>query len=275
MKGENFIMNKYYPTYLQTFVLFLIFIPCILISVLLVLPFASIENGIGLSLISIISMLLTVTAGLALRKDWRLKISLFPLAIIFLSVLFIIGLHILLDPLNEIFPAPESLIKVFRALLLQPYAAFFYIVISAPILEEVLFRGIILDGYLKNYKPWQGIIVSAFLFALIHGNLAQGLGAFGIGILFGWVYWKTNSIIPSIILHFINNAVAFVGMLTTPEEDINKSIREFMDNNFAFSMLYAFSIIIAVGSIWILHKKYLSKMSVERAEPKEELTSEI
>ena len=268
-------MVKYYPTYLQTFVLFLIWLLCLGISILLVLPFASIESGLGLSLISVISMLLTVAAGLKLRKDWRLKTSSFPIPVIFLSILFIIAMHILIDPLSEILPIPESLIKAFHTLLSQPYAAFFVIVISAPVLEEILFRGIILDGYLKNYKPWQGIIVSAFLFALLHGNLAQGIGAFGMGILFGWVYWKTNSIIPSVLLHFINNAVAFIGIFTTPEEEISKSIRQSMGNDIAFSVLYGLSIVMVVSSVWILHKKYLSKMSIERAEVKEELTSDI
>ena len=242
------------------------------ISILIVVPFTPIESGLGLSLISVISILLTVVAGLWLRKDWRLKTFSFPLPVIFLSILFIVAMHILIDPLTEILPVPESLIKAFHTLLTQPYAAFFVIVISAPILEEILFRGIILDGYLKNYKPWQGIIVSALLFALLHGNLAQGIGAFGMGILFGWVYWKTNSIIPGMLLHFINNSVAFIGIFTTPEEEINKSIRQLMGNDIIFSMLYALSIVSVVSSVWILHKKYLSKMSIERGESKEELT---
>lgn len=268
-------MVKYYPTYLQTFVLFLIWMLCVAISILFVMPFAHIESGLGLSLISAISNLLTVVAGLTLRKDWRLKTSAFPLPVILLSILSIVAMHILIDPLTEILPLPESFIKAFHTLLTQPYAAFFVIVISAPVLEEILFRGIILDGYLKNYKPWQGIIVSAFLFALLHGNLTQGIGAFGMGILFGWVYWKTNSIIPSMLLHFINNSVAFIGIFTTPEEEINKSIRQSMGNDIAFGILYTLSIVMVVGSVWILHKKYLSKMSIERTEAKEELTIDI
>lgn len=268
-------MNKSYPTYTQSLVLLLIWLLCTVVSILLVIPFISMESGMGLFLMYTISMVLTVTAGFFLRGYWQLETNSFPIPIIIISIFSILSWQVVLEPLRNIMPLSESVLKVFKSMLSRPIIFFAMVVVAAPILEEILFRGIILDGYLKRYKPWHGILISAFLFALIHGNLAQGVGAFMLGILFGWIYWKTNSIIPCIILHFINNLIAFIGGITEAEEDFNKSLRESMNNDTAFGVLYMVSIIIAIGSVWLLHKKYLSKMSIKRAEPKEELTIEI
>lgn len=257
-------MIKSYPTYAQSVLLLLIWLLFTLLSVLLVIPFFSVESGIGLSLMYTISMLLTVIAGLFLRGYWRFETSSFPVVVILISVFSILSWHIVLEPLQYMMPISEDVLKIFKDLRNQPYTFFFMVVVAAPIFEEALFRGIILDGFLKNYKPWQGILVSAFLFALIHGNLAQGIGAFALGVLFGWIYWKTNSIIPCILLHFINNLIAFVGTLTEAEEDLNKSLRESMGNDTVYGILYVFSIAIAIGSVWVIHEKYFSKLSLTR-----------
>lgn len=84
-------------------------------------------------------------------------------------------------------------------------------VIAAPILEEAIFRGCILES-LKKYSTSFAIVFSSLLFALLHMNLAQGLPVFGMGLIFGWMYVRTGSLPMTITLHMINNAVS---MLTT------------------------------------------------------------
>ena len=54
-----------------------------------------------------------------------------------------------------------------------------------------------------------GICISAALFALIHMNPAQMPHAFMIGLLLGWMYYRTDSIIPGVVYHWVNNSVAF------------------------------------------------------------------
>jgi len=133
------------------------------------------------------------------------------------------------------------------------------IVLAAPILEELLFRGIILEGLLKNYQPYRAIGFSSFLFALIHGNLAQGIGALMIGILIGWIYWKTESIIPGIFIHLFNNLVAYSSTLFSNEEDLFKSFSEQVGN----PLLYWLSITaggLAAGlGIWLLYRQFKNK----------------
>jgi hypothetical protein len=124
-----------------------------------------------------------------------------------------------------------------------------------------LFRGIILDGFLKNYKPTHAILASALLFALLHGNLAQGIGAFMSGILLGWVYWKTKSIMPCIVLHLLNNSVAFIGTQFIAIEDLNKSTQDLIGNDIMYTTIYVSAICIAAGSLWILHEKIFNSES--------------
>lgn len=81
-------------------------------------------------------------------------------------------------------------------------------VVAAPVLEEIVCRGIICEGLIKNISPRAGILWSALIFTVIHLNPWQGLPAFVIGCFLGWIYWKTRSIIPCIFIHFVNNGLA-------------------------------------------------------------------
>ena len=70
--------------------------------------------------------------------------------------------------------------------------------------EEFAFRGIIM-GTLRKYGDVFAIITSSVMFGAMHGNIVQIPFAFILGLVFAYVDCKTNSIIPSIIIHFINN----------------------------------------------------------------------
>lgn len=87
------------------------------------------------------------------------------------------------------------------------------IAIVAPILEECLFRGAIEKHLLKLWqRPWLAIVVSALVFGLVHMNPAQSVFAFFIGIVLGWLYWRTGSVMPSIVGHILNNSIAVISM---------------------------------------------------------------
>lgn len=79
-----------------------------------------------------------------------------------------------------------------------------YLVVVAPISEEIVFRGLILKA-LSPFGKKNAILLSAVLFALMHKNIPQAVGAFAIGIIFAIVDTKANSIVPSIIMHSLNN----------------------------------------------------------------------
>jgi membrane protease YdiL (CAAX protease family) len=85
-------------------------------------------------------------------------------------------------------------------------------ILLGPILEELVFRGTILNGMLENYTPRKAILLSAIIFGLVHGRPIQIVPAFFWGLLFGYTFYKTRSIILVILLHITVN---FTGLLSS------------------------------------------------------------
>lgn len=90
-------------------------------------------------------------------------------------------------------------------------AYYIYAIAGAPILEEILYRKLLIDR-LHAYGQWTAAALSALVFGLVHGNSGQFFLAFLIGLLFAVVYMKTGRVIYTVILHVIINASA-----TAPE----------------------------------------------------------
>jgi|TARA_B110000116_G_scaffold68492_1_gene59070 membrane protease YdiL (CAAX protease family) len=88
---------------------------------------------------------------------------------------------------------------------------FLAVVIVAPIGEEIVFRGF-LQKFLENY--WKDItravLVTSLFFAMIHFNPFWTIQIYLLGVILGFLAWKTKSVIPSIILHSVNNGTAFL-----------------------------------------------------------------
>lgn len=84
------------------------------------------------------------------------------------------------------------------------------------ILEESVYRGIFYNEY-RKVKPVAAIVLSAFLFAILHGNFNQFSYAFIMGIIFALIIEATNSIASTMIVHFIINANSIVMMYAYPK----------------------------------------------------------
>lgn len=83
--------------------------------------------------------------------------------------------------------------------------------VFAPLFEEWLCRGMVLRGLLGNkMKPVWAIIISAAFFAFIHLNPWQALPAFLLGLLFGYVYYRTGSLKLTMLMHCVNNTFAVI-----------------------------------------------------------------
>lgn len=88
------------------------------------------------------------------------------------------------------------------------------IAVVPPLVEEMLFRGLLLQS-LRRYGDGFAVFASALAFGLYHGNFIQMVFAFLCGIVMGLVAVRTNSLLPSILIHFLNNSIAFsVEMIT-------------------------------------------------------------
>lgn len=95
-------------------------------------------------------------------------------------------------------------------------------VIMAPIMEELIFRKLILDR-LAGYGPAVSIFVSALVFGLAHGNFYQFFYAFLLGLIFAYIYLRTGKVRYSMMLHMmINFCGSVIPMLLLQVADVNE-----------------------------------------------------
>ena len=79
-------------------------------------------------------------------------------------------------------------------------------VILAPFTEELFFRGFLFKGLREKYGWVNALMFSSIIFALFHGQLATLLPTFLMGALFAYMFQKTGSVFPGMLLHFSINA---------------------------------------------------------------------
>lgn len=111
----------------------------------------------------------------------------------------------LIFPLLTLIPINEGIEVAFQSISSSLIYLILTLCISAPIIEEIVCRGIILGGFLKKFSPNFSIFLSALIFAVMHGNIHQGINAFILGLFFGYIYYKTKSLYLTMFCHFINN----------------------------------------------------------------------
>lgn len=111
--------------------------------------------------------------------------------------------------LQEVMPELPNLMQEGFEELMGNRMGYIVVGLLAPLVEEVVFRGAILRALLKwNQNHWLCIAISAALFGLSHFNPAQMPHAFLAGLLLGWMYYRTDSIVPGVVVHWVNNSVA-------------------------------------------------------------------
>lgn len=131
------------------------------------------------------------------------------------AVLFYFLLDKGLDPVFEkLFPASEEdyqkSLSAFRA---APVMGLIRVCILAPVIEEILMRGFLLDGLSGNYGKITALLVSALLFALLHFNMVQTLSAFVCGVGLGLLYLHTGSVFCCILAHAGYNLLSYSAMI--------------------------------------------------------------
>lgn len=83
-------------------------------------------------------------------------------------------------------------------------------VIGAPLIEEIVFRGIVFRSLRRVSPPWVAILVSSVLFGLYHMNTVQIVYATLMGLVAGIIYEKSNNLLFPILVHVANNLVAAI-----------------------------------------------------------------
>jgi membrane protease YdiL (CAAX protease family) len=157
------------------------------------------------------------------------------------------------EPLTALLPPmPQWLEDVMNQLLEGSplWATLLSVSVFAPLFEEWLCRGIVLRGLLRKMSPAAAISISAAFFAILHMNPWQAIPAFILGLLFGYVYYKTGSLKLTMLMHCVNNTMATIISRIPAFEDAET----FMDIliPWKYAGVYAASIVILICAIVIL-----------------------
>ncbi len=153
--------------------------------------------------------------GLSFCKRLRInKISQNSLfSIIFISIGFIVIIDELDRIVYTIFGSPDFLGELVEQLKITSLFTGLLIILTtiivAPIVEELLFRGFLQKVLEESWEDiTKAILVTSLFFALVHLNPYWIVQIYLLGMLLGYLSWRTNSIIPGIILHGLNNGFA-------------------------------------------------------------------
>lgn len=178
-------------------------------------------------------------------------------------VMATLAFSVALDPLANLIPLPEFMKELFAMLGKPDVFTFLVVVVSGPILEELLFRGIILSGFLKRFSPWKAIFLSSLFFGVFHLNPWQFIPAVLVGMLIGYVFWKTGSLLPCIFIHWINNFAGWLMAARTHSEDM--SLNEMFGNDRLYYAVFACSLVVLPVSIILLRKVLNGKPVAENS----------
>ena len=116
----------------------------------------------------------------------------------------------LLSRLAGIELSDQDLVKVVASNTLSPGGKailYSFLLLEAPLLEEPLFRGVIFGGFSKIMPVWAAMLLSGFLFALVHVNAATLIPLWFLGIAFAWLYVRTGTLLAPMAVHFTFNAI--------------------------------------------------------------------
>ncbi|MDO5461534.1 MAG: CPBP family intramembrane metalloprotease [Bacteroidales bacterium] len=162
--------------------------------------------------LSAINMLLFIH----LTRLFRLRMSIFgsiarrPLVF---STFLVFTSMFALNIFVQWFPLEDMLTDQFEGLTHTLLGAF-TISVLAPVLEEVMFRGAIQGYMMRRFRrPWLAIVVAGLVFGIFHMNPVQVVYASLLGIIFGWIYYRTRSLLSVIVGHVLNNTIATITML--------------------------------------------------------------
>ena len=219
------------------------------------------NDGMALAIITAASSVVTILVFMLLR--WspfsRTYLRSRPWGVLFWVFVLTFGTVIpsewLLEQLDM--EMPESVQHMFEQIMSTP-VGYVAIGLLAPLAEEMVFRGAILRVLLQVFDRrwhWLPIVISAVLFGAVHGNMAQFLHAMLLGLLLGWLYYRTNSIVPGVVLHWVNNSIAYVIFNLLPQATEGKLIDLFAGNQRAVWMALGFSLCILLPSLFQLNER--------------------
>jgi len=236
-----------------------------IISLLVAIPMVGMDIDRMMPIIMGVTLIISfpLAVWLVFRK-WKLESTAWHWnskfwVLIPICIFLMYSINYLVGSFLEMLPNYEELMEQYTAMFenLNPTLLIIGGAFIGPVCEEIIFRGIILKEFLRRYTPTKAILLSALIFGLIHMVPIQVFSAGIIGIVLGYVYYRTRSLWLVIIMHVINNLVAFI-IGVDAEANAGETIKEWFNNDALYLGSFLLAAAIAYG-MYLLFEKVLSK----------------
>ncbi len=132
------------------------------------------------------------------------------------------------------------------------------LLVIAPIFEELLCRGVILEAIRRKHGGFIACVLSSLIFGVMHLEPQAVLNAFMIGMLLGYLYIRTNSIFAPMLIHLFNNVIAYLFLVFGLS---GTTLHSLIKSDTIYNMIYAVSVGVVILSIIAISQQiiYLDK----------------
>lgn len=176
------------------------------------------------------------------RGEWRavhFSVNGFNPTILLWGMMMLISMVVVIEPILQLFPDTPS--PAGRGLYM-----ILALVVVAPIFEELLCRGVIFEAVRNKWGALAACVVSAVIFGVMHIEPQFVINAFMIGLLLSYVYLRTNSIFAPILLHSINNILAYIFLIFGISE---LSMQDLLGDGVLYKVIYGCSVVLLLLSL--------------------------
>jgi membrane protease YdiL (CAAX protease family) len=198
--------------------------------------------------------------------DWKavFRIRRVPAGALWISAAIGLGAALIgheLDALvEELFPMPAELERALTEMLrarsvTDGFVLVLAIVVLAGLLEEMLFRGMLLGSLEAHFDVTRAVLLSALLFAFFHLNPWTAVQILVFGVILGVLAWRGQSVFPAAIVHAVNNAFEFA-VLNIGQERLRPL---FLEDHVSPPFL-----LLAVGLLYLGFRRFYSYFEGQR-----------
>ncbi len=277
---ENEIDKKsIYPTYLDLLALFGIFILAQVAGVLitqLLLPVVlpdvseSLQTGylmLGAQLISMPAVVIFMRVMRSRRGVQSARVHFsrkgFDPVVLLSGLLMLLSVSTIIEPLLAIVPTAMPDLEV------GGWPMLLSIVVIAPIFEEYICRGLLLESLRAKRGVVAAWLLSSLFFSLMHLDGVLSVNALFMGLVLGYIYIVSESLFAPIILHAINNTIAYVLMLFDKD---NIMLRDLIQNDTIYYIVYGVAVGVLIFSIIRCRSRLREISSLEQSPIEEDST---
>jgi len=273
MKTQELLEGKkvFYPNLFQSFILMLVFVGGLLFLRFLFHGVMISESGeqireviaayYPLYVVVINTIFYGGVIGYAVLKirktQWKAPIFSFrpvPLFVYPIVACIFLLSHFWMEPLGLLsVVSMEEIMKVYAPLFNRGPLVMIIVISLCGILAELLFRGIILKGLLKTMTPVKAILWSSVFF--IAANYVMPFYHFTLGLMLGWIYWKTKSLYPIIFMLVFGVAAGNYTLFYMGNWGEMFTWREWFGNPWLYTGVIAVSFLLTLGLFYYLHRK--------------------